>query len=411
MFSAFDAALTRMREAGKLNISGGDTAEVDSSANTEEVIVNGINIMEPTGVESNSGFGSIESNSSEFSNTESITTEPITTGSITTEPITTEPITTTPITTTPITTEPITTIDPTIHIETNPNNENINHQPINIDSETDPDDISFIGGKRSKKSSSKKSKTPKKKTDKSESTDKDTDKSESSNDMDLSEIEELIDSMLNNIAGGKTERFTINKDKKNVFVIVGIIAKDIFDALKAEKLTYLNIDRIETEAYVEVMKNIDNVYTPRDKRSYLIAEELSKRIKSSKENVILAKLSNPTQYNSIDLLDILSKDKTIDISFVNYQTKYLFTIGLERLKHNFFSKPTAWFFNPYNNYFTKSKKGEVIINKKDVLDEMSNWKRFYDSEKNMKEEVNDFFGSSDELQLTPKFKFTKIMSL
>ena len=401
MFSAFDAALTRMREAGKLNISGGDTAEVDSSANTEEVIVNGINIMEPTGVESNSGFGSIESNSSGSSNSGSSSVESSNSGSITTESITTEPITT----------EPITTIDPTIHIETNPNNENINHQPINIDSETDPDDISIIGAKRSKKSSSKKSKTPKKKTDKSESTDKDTDKSESSNDMDLSEIEELIDSMLNNIAGGKTERFTINKDKKNVFVIVGIIAKDIFDALKAEKLTYLNIDRIETEAYVEVMKNIDNVYTPRDKRSYLIAEELSKRIKSSKENVILAKLSNPTQYNSIDLLDILSKDKTIDISFVNYQTKYLFTIGLERLKHNFFSKPTAWFFNPYNNYFTKSKKGEVIINKKDVLDEMSNWKRFYDSEKNMKEEVNDFFGSSDELQLTPKFKFTKIMSL
>lgn len=225
------------------------------------------------------------------------------------------------------------------------------------------------------------------------------------------EIEELIDSMLDRISGGKIEDYEIDTDKKTVFIMAGMISRDMYDAVKEAKLRYVDISKEEQGAYTTVMGSLSNEYVTKDKKNKLIAKEMLDKIRAVEEKVVFLRLSNISQYDCTDLIDLLSKEKDIVVTFVNYDPRYLFTIALERLKKGFYSRPTSWFFNPYKDYFKESAKGEVIINKKDIVEHMSEWKRFYESEKDMKKEIDDFFGSKSELHLTPNFKFAKIMKL
>lgn len=225
------------------------------------------------------------------------------------------------------------------------------------------------------------------------------------------EIEELIDSMLDRISGGKIEDYEIDTDKKTVFVMAGMISRDMYDAVKEVKLRYVDISKEEQGAYTTVMGSLGNEYVTKDKKNKLIAKEMLDKIRAVEEKVVFLRLSNISQYDCTDLIELLSKEKDIVVTFVNYDPRYLFTIALERLKRGFYSRPTTWFFNPYKDYFKESAKGEVVINKKDIVEHMSEWKRFYESEKDMKKEIDDFFGSKNELHLTPNFKFAKIMKL
>ena len=225
------------------------------------------------------------------------------------------------------------------------------------------------------------------------------------------EIEELIDSMLDRISGGKIEDYEIDTDKKTVFVMAGMISRDMYDAVKEAKLRYVDISKEEQGAYTTVMGSLSNEYVTKDKKNKLIAKEMLDKIRAVEEKVVFLRLSNISQYNCADLIDLLSKEKDIVVTFVNYDPRYLFTIALERLKKGFYSRPTSWFFNPYKDYFKESAKGEIVINKKDIVEHMSEWKRFYESEKDMMKEIDDFFGSKNELHLTPNFKFAKIMKL
>lgn len=225
------------------------------------------------------------------------------------------------------------------------------------------------------------------------------------------EIEELIDSMLDRISGGKIEDYEIDTDKKTVFVMAGMISRDMYDAVKEVKLRYVDISKEEQGAYTTVMGSLGNEYVTKDKKNKLIAKEMLDKIRAVEEKVVFLRLSNISQYDCTDLIELLSKEKDIVVTFVNYDPRYLFTIALERLKRGFYSRPTSWFFNPYKDYFKESAKGEVVINKKDIVEHMSEWKRFYESEKDMKKEIDDFFGSKNELHLTPNFKFAKIMKL
>ena len=263
------------------------------------------------------------------------------------------------------------------------------------------------GDKSSDKSSEKSSERSKKKPKPTPIPDDNDTRDTSSRD----EIEELIDSMLDRISGGKIENYEIDTDKKTVFVMAGMISRDMYDAVKEAKMRYVDISKEEQGAYTTVMGAMSNEYLTKDKKSKLIAKEMLDKIRAVEEKVVFLRLSNISQYDCTDLIDSLSKEKDIVVTFVNYDPRYLFTVALERLKKGFYSRPTTWFFNPYKDYFKESAKGEVVINKKDITEHMTEWKRFYESEKDMKKEIDDFFGGKNELHLTPNFKFAKIMNL
>lgn len=225
--------------------------------------------------------------------------------------------------------------------------------------------------------------------------------------------EEIIDEILDTLIGGSINELTIDGSKRTVIVVPGFMSQEIFSKMKSlENVRYVDASKEEQKAYSNVMDYASNDYMGKDEKEKKIAKALHDILIGQDAQIVFVKLYNQ-QYNVVELLNLFSKDKDTDVFLITYSFDYWFDEALAREKRGIHSKPTTWFFNVLNMFYVRStdakKKTEyaVSVNKKDLKERLNGWKKYYESEKALNDDIKELMGNNNECQFIPNFKYTK----
>ena len=267
-------------------------------------------------------------------------------------------------------------------------------------------------GNSSPKSSKSRPSSPKPKGNKSENKTEDSESSSNSTPSDI-EIANELESLIDSLAGGAVSELVIDESKKNIIVVQGFVSQEIYDLLRSEHLIYIDLSKEEPEAYNKVMGSLDNKYIGKEKKSKLITEEMYNNFMKKDIKVGIIRLTNQ-QYDILSLISMFTKNKDVSVSFISYSYDYMVQESKRRLRKQIYSKPSSWLFYPLKTFFTKAKKGSkesglITINKSELTKELQNWKMFYESEKEVTDEVTELMGKDSEAVFVPAFKFDALV--